>query len=198
MINYLTFNLLPYREEARMRMKNEFYRLLGICALLGVALAVLVYLFLNSLISAQERRNEELNRGIAELDKQIKEVQNLEKEKQKFIARKQKIEELQNQRYSAAMIFYDLNKIIPEGVYLLSLNSLGGNMYQIVGNAVNDNMIANFMSSIPSTGLFEVPELRQIMTINSNFKGSNVTSQQFTVDTKLYNEAERMAQNSLQ
>ena len=79
-----------------------------------------------------------------------------------FLERKQKIEELQNKRYEAAKLIDDLNVLIPDGVYLTSIEGDAKNNYKLSGKAVSDSKVALFMKNLPSTGVFEIPQLTSI------------------------------------
>lgn len=179
MIKLIALNLLPYREIERARKEKEFNRMMAIAAVLGVASALAVYLFLSQLIGNQEDRNRLLQTNIDQLDAQIKEVATLKQQKQAFLARKQKIEELQNERYKAAMILNDLNILMPEGTYLISIQGDAKGSYTLVGRAISDNKVADFMRSLPSTGLFNAPKLVGIRT--------NSGAQEFTLTADLVN-----------
>ena len=183
MIKLIGLNLLPYREIAQQKKQEEFNRLMVLSLLVGVILAGAVWLFLGQTINNQESRNQLLKDNIAKLDEEIKEVENLEQKKKDFLARKQKIEELQNERYVAAMMLNDLNTLLPDGAYLTKIESKeskekGGIVtYELVGNALSDSKVATFMRSLPSTGVFQTPSLNLITT-----KGS---AQEFKLNVKL-------------
>lgn len=164
MIKLIGLNLLPYRDWERQKKKAAFNQWMAIAAVLGVVLAGSVWFLLSQAISNQEDRNQLLKSGIAELDQKIKDVELLELQKKEFLKRKQKIEELQNERYKAAMILSDLNTMMPEGVYLTRIESKDGKAYILTGRALNDNKVAMLMRSLPTTGLFEAPELIGIKT----------------------------------
>ncbi|MDO5687127.1 MAG: PilN domain-containing protein [Neisseria sp.] len=177
MIKLIGLNLLPYREIERQEKQKEFNRLMVLALLAGLVLAGVVWFMLNQTISNQNSRNELLQAGIADLDNQIKDVKDLERQKQEFLARKLKIEELQNERYKAAMIFNDLNTVMPDGVYLTKIESSDGLAYTLSGRALSDSRVAMLMRSLPSTGLFSTPELVGIKTNNG--------AQEFVLRTRL-------------
>ncbi|MBR6026198.1 MAG: PilN domain-containing protein [Neisseriaceae bacterium] len=177
MIKLIGLNLLPYREIARQKKKAEFNRMMIAAMILGFVLAGVVWFLLNSLINDQEGRNQTLRDGIGELNKKIEQVKELEERRDAFLARKNKIEELENERYKAAMIFNDLNRLMPDGTFLTHIQSKDGTQYSFTGVALSDSKVAAFMRSLPSTGLFEEAKLVEIKTE----KGVQV----FTVETKL-------------
>lgn len=179
MIKLIGLNLLPYREIERKKKLDAFKRFMLFSLLAGVVAAGVIWFLLNQAIGSQEERNNYLKTNIAELDKQIKEVEALEQRKREFVARKEKIEELQHERFKVAMMFNDLNRIMPEGAFLTHIQSRGDKTYNLTGVALSDSKVAAFMRSLPSTGVFSTPELVEIRTE----KGV----QRFTVSSKLAN-----------
>lgn len=181
MIKLIGLNLLPYREIERKKKLDAFKRFMLMCVLAGIIAAGVVWFLLNQAISNQEDRNGFLQAEIAKLDEEIKEVEELEKRKQQFIARKEKIEELQHERFQIAMMFNDLNRLMPEGAFLTHIQSSDGKTYNLTGVALSDSKVASLMRSLPSTGVFSVPQLVEIKTE----KGV----QKFTISSRLVNKA---------
>lgn len=191
MIQYLTFNLLPYREIARAKQKREFNVLLMVFAAIAVVTLVLVIGYFKSQVSIQQSRNGKLQSAIAELDAEIKDVNDLEQEVQRFTARKQKIEELQYRRYLVAKMMDDLNEVVPQGVFLSSIKSQGADQYEFVANAPSFLQISNMMASMTSTHFFDTPvflkssfqEMKVRDKAGKEKKGPKI--QQFTFTSKI-------------
>ncbi|MCS4534211.1 PilN domain-containing protein [Neisseria montereyensis] len=167
MIELTKINLLPYREEIQQKKKKQFKTLVLLALVVGIGLSTITYLGINRAISSQEARNEFLNQEISKLDENLLEINKLEKEKADFLARKQKVEELQEKRFQAAYIIDTLNVLIPEGTYLTAITAENPTTYTISGKATSDNKIAMFMRSIPSTGVFMQPELMSIKKVDN-------------------------------
>ena len=177
MIQLTRVNLLPYREEERLQKQKQFQRLLLLGGLGGLVASGLIYTMLGQAISGQEDRNQMLEQEINILNKQIAEVNQLKAEKASFLARKQKVEELQNQRFRAAKILDDLNLMMPDGTYLTAIKSDQTNGYTFTGRAISDNKIAMLMRALPSTGIFQQPELQSIRKLDD--------AQEFTLKAAL-------------
>ena len=167
MIPLIQLNMLPYREEQDKQKKAQFTRLMVFSGLVGVGLLVLTYVSLSGMILNQESRNQQLTDGIAQLDIQIKEVETLEAEKRDFLARKAKVEELENKRFEAARMIDSLNTVAPEGVYLTGIKAKDVSTYTLSGKATSDSKIADFMRVIPSTNVFGQPSLDSINEVES-------------------------------
>ena len=168
MIPMIKINLLPYREALMQQQKQKFKSLMLLGLLLALALAALSYFAFNGSIASQEGRNQVLKDGLTQLDGQIAEIKKLQAEKASFLARKQKVEELESKRFEAARIVETLNTLVPEGLYLTAITGDDANPdnYSISGKAISDSKIAMFMRAIPSTGLFNSAELDNIKKVN--------------------------------
>ena len=167
MIPLIQLNMLPYREEQDKQKKAQFTRLMIFSGLIGVGLLVFTYVSLSGLILNQESRNQQLTAGIEQLNIQIKEVETLEAEKRDFLARKAKVEELENKRFEAARMIDSLNTVAPEGVYLTGIKAKDVSTYILSGKATSDSKIADFMRVIPSTNVFGQPSLDSINKVES-------------------------------
>ena len=169
MIEFTKINLLPYREEIKQRKKQQFNILMLSALLVGVGLSVLAYVSINSAISNQESRNQFLETEISKLDTDLGEIKKLQQEKENFLAKKQKVEELQEKRSQAAYIIDTLNVLTPENTYWTAVDAENPSTYTITGRAMSDNKIAMLMRALPSTGVFSQPELLSIKK-NDNYQ----------------------------
>lgn len=167
MIPLIKVNMLPYREQLDKQKKSQFTRLMVASALAGVGLLVFTYVTLSGMVMNQESRNRQLTDGIAKLDIQIKEVNTLETEKRDFLARKAKVEELENKRFEAARMIDSLNTVAPEGVFLTGIKAKDVSTYTLTGKATSDSKIADFMRVIPTTNIFGQPSLDSINKVEA-------------------------------
>ena len=167
MIELTRINLLPYREEIKQRKQQQFKILMLGAFAVGLGLAAATYLGIDSAISNQEGRNNFLQIEIDRLDRELGEIDKLQQEKEAFLAKKLKVEELQEKRYQAAYILDSLNTLTPDNTYLTALEAESPTSYKISGHAVSDNKIAVMMRSLPSTGIFLQPELLSIKKVDN-------------------------------
>ena len=167
MIELTRINLLPYREEIKQRKQQQFKVLMLGAFAIGLGLAAATYLGIDSAISNQEGRNNFLQTEIDRLDRELGEIDKLQQEKEAFLAKKLKVEELQEKRYQAAYILDSLNALTPDNTYLTALEAESPTSYKISGHAVSDNKIAVMMRSLPSTGIFLQPELLSIKKVDN-------------------------------
>ncbi|HHX2522336.1 TPA: PilN domain-containing protein [Neisseria subflava] len=167
MIELTRINLLPYREEIKQRKQQQFKVLMLGAFAVGLGLAAVTYLGIDSAISNQEGRNNFLQTEIDRLDRELGEIDKLQQEKEAFLAKKLKVEELQEKRYQAAYILDSLNALTPDNTYLTALEAESPTSYKISGHAISDNKIAVMMRSLPSTGIFLQPELLSIKKVDN-------------------------------
>ena len=167
MIELTRINLLPYREEIKQRKQQQFKILMFGAFAVGLGLAAATYLGIDNAISNQEGRNNFLQTEIERLDRELGEIDKLQQEKEAFLAKKLKVEELQEKRYQAAYILDSLNTLTPDNTYLTALEAESPTSYKISGHAISDNKIAVMMRSLPSTGIFFQPELLSIKKVDN-------------------------------
>ena len=167
MIELTRINFLPYREEIKQRKQQQFKILMLGAFAVGLGLAAATYLGIDSAIRNQEGRNNFLQTEIDRLDRELGEIDKLQQEKEAFLAKKLKVEELQEKRYQAAYILDSLNALTPDNTYLTALEAESPTSYKISGHAISDNKIAVMMRSLPSTGIFLQPELLSIKKVDN-------------------------------
>lgn len=183
-MNLIKVNLLPYREMREAKLKQQFQLIMALGAIAGVVAAGIVYFGLSEMLDNQNQRNTTIEEGLVALDKDLAAIKDLQKRKEDFLLRKSKVEELDNKRFEGARIVDSLNQLVPEGVYLISLqgqmnNGALSNQYTIVGRALTESKVAMFMEALPSTGVFDNPILDNMK------QNEEARAQEFTLRTKL-------------
>ncbi|MBX5463146.1 MAG: PilN domain-containing protein [Steroidobacteraceae bacterium] len=156
-------NLLPWREEQRKERKVAFMVALGGATVAAALAAFAMLLLFNSLIDAQESRNETLRAEIRLLDKQIEEINNLESAKQKFIARMEIIEKLQRSRPEIVHLFDEIARQLPDGVYLTAVKQTDKRL-RFDGVAQSSTRVSTFMRNIDASEWLRNPELEVVQT----------------------------------
>lgn len=161
-------NLLPWREALRKQKKQDFFVVVGIFVGIMAAVVIAVHLYMASLIDNQIARNDTLKREITQVEKKIEEIKNLERQKEQLIARMRVIEELQSNRPAIVHLFDELVKVIPEGLYIDTLEQKGG-MITIKGMAQSNARVSAFMRALEESQWFKKPSLE---VINSKTSGT--------------------------
>lgn len=177
-------NLLPWREERRKQLTQEFARQ----AVLGAALAALVggygWYHVNGLIDQQNARNNYLQDQIRVLQSEIREIRDLESTKQQLLARMNVIQRLQQRRPQIVHLFSELAATLPDGVYLTAVQQKGDNL-TLQGRAQSNARVSAYMRNLGASPWLKNPELEVIQT-DKNDQVSSFTLKlaQSTPDSK--------------
>jgi type IV pilus assembly protein PilN len=188
-----SINLLPWRQALRQRRRKEF--MVGLVAALAVAgvVTILAHVTVNSMIDAQNRRNELLKSEITELDKAIEQILALEEQKARMIARMQVIDTLQSSRPEVVKMFDQIVSTLPEGVYLTSVKQAGRKI-EFNGVAQSSTRVSAFMRNIDASESLSTPELKVIQTGRDAGPGAQFTlfaSQRAPATEEQANQAKR-------
>lgn len=140
-------NLLPWREELRLKRKKDFLLAAFGAVLMGAALTFGTKLYFQSQISYQEARNNLLRNEITELDAKIADIRELEARKARMIARMEIIEELQTSRPEAVHLMDEAVNVLPEGTHLTALRQQGARI-EITGITQSSTRVATLMRNV--------------------------------------------------
>ncbi len=160
----IRINLLPHREEKRKALRQQFFALSGLVAVLAVLIIVMVHGVIAGYISQQESKNEFLKREIAVLDKEIDEIKRLKEQTSALLSRKGVIESLQISRTETVQLFNELAHRVPTGIYLKSLKQTG-NRIGITGIAQSNARVSTLMRNLEASPLLERPDLVEIKAV---------------------------------
>jgi type IV pilus assembly protein PilN len=162
----ILINLLPHREAARKRRKEQFFVLLGAAALLGGMVCGLVYGWYQAQISTQNDKNVFLEAETKKLDNEIKEVATLQAEIAALRARQGAVESLQGDRNLPVFVLTDLVKQLPDGVFVASMRQ-EGNTLSLTGSAQTQERVAEFLRNLNNNSVwFSKPDLIEVVAGN--------------------------------
>ncbi len=154
-------NLLPWREAERKKRQQEFgLMLLGGALLTGLAVFG-IHMQFQSMISAQNQRNEFLKSEIRVVEQQIREIEELDKTKQNLLARMNVIQELQSSRPQIVHLFDEMVSILPDGVYLTAVSQDNNRVY-FEGQAQSNARVSSMMRNIDDSEWLTSPKLELI------------------------------------
>jgi type IV pilus assembly protein PilN len=162
----ILINLLPHRELAKKRRKEEFYITLGMAFVVGCLFSGAGYLWYDEQISSQKDKNQYLKNEITLLDGQIKDIATLQEEIAALRARQQAVEDLQSDRNFPVHLLNELVSQLPSGVYLTSLRQEAGGV-SLVGVAQSNEKISEVLKNINGNSEWlSKPELVEIVATN--------------------------------
>lgn len=157
----IRINLLPHREEARRRRRQQFYAISLAMIVLGGLIGLVVHSVYAEYIERQEARNGFLKAEIAKLDQEIAEIRRLREQIDALLARKQVIESLQGIRAETVHLFNELAQGMPEGVYLKSVKQ-AGNRVTLTGYAQSNARVSHLMRNLEGSPFLEQPTLVEV------------------------------------
>lgn len=164
----ILINLLPHREEARLKRKEAFKVAVAGSMVLGGLVVAMVYLVYQASLTDQRERNETLKAEIRALEVQIKEISNIEAEIASLKARQKAVEDLQSDRNAQTYLMNELVKQLPDGVYVTSMRQEGQTIL-IQGVAQSNQRVSEVLKNFSSGSVwFARPELLEIQagTVN--------------------------------
>ena len=154
-------NLLPWRAERQKERKKQFFLMLAISAVAGLAVWFMINTYYNRQISGQQARNAFLDQEIVAVQAKITEIQSLEDKKNKLLNRKIVIEELQANRSQMVHLFDSLVRTIPDGVILTSIKQEGDKL-TLEGRSQSNARVSTYMRNFETSGWMSKPDLSVI------------------------------------
>ena len=167
-------NLLPWREEERKELTQQFLIVMGVSVAFVCAIIFSVHAFIGNQIDHQQDRNKILKDEIVRLDKALKQITDLEDTKEKLLARMEVIQSLQQKRPQIVHLFDELVRTVPEGIYLNKIIQKGTGL-TIDGVAESNGRVSAYMRNIDTSEWMSTPKLSVIKTLKGSMRSSEFT-----------------------
>lgn len=164
-------NLLPWRQELRKQRQQEFVAILMAVVMLAVALVLFGHMALSKQVSDQEERNQYIKAEIGKLDGQIEEIDALQARREELLSRMKVIQDLQGRRPVIVRIFDEIVRVLPDGVYLRSLERRG-DTFNLTGVAESANQVSNLMRNLDASPWFKSPQLSTVAAADGGKQAS--------------------------
>lgn len=160
-------NLLPWREERRQELKQQFFVILFGVLLIGAGSVYLVEMNVQSQIEYQNQRNQFIVGETKKLEQQIKEIEELKKKRESLIERMKVIQDLQGNRPAIVKVFDEMVRTVPDGLYFKRVKSTG-DVISMSGFAESNNRVSNLMRNLDASELFEAPNLSKVQAASKD------------------------------
>lgn len=154
----VTINLLPIKAELRRKALIQHVVVLGICLVLAVAV-------LGGVQTSIKHRRDTLQQDITDTKLEIQkltikagEIEDFKKRKQELERKLDIIKQLNAEKAGPVQMLDELSLLIPEKVWLKSLNNTGDKLV-LEGGAVDNTVIAEFMKKLQGSQHFSDVEL---------------------------------------
>jgi len=177
-------NLLPHREEKRKRRQQQFGVLGGLAAIAGLAVAAVIWFYLDRQVDQQTQNVNYMKGEIAKLDKQIEEIQKIREETASLLAKKQVVETLKSNRSEPVQLLDQLLRQLPEGVYLKSVKQTGPKV-NVMGYAQSNARVSTLMRNLGASPYLENPELVEIHAVDNPDKKSGSRINEFNMNISI-------------
>ncbi len=162
----ILINLLPHREAARKRQKEQFFTQLGLSALLGGVICGAVFVWYQGQIASQQDRNSFLQTEITRLDNEIKDIASLQAQIASLRARQTAVEDLQGDRNLPVHLLDELVSQLPDGIYLTSMKQEGQNVL-LTGVAQSQERVSELLRNLSNQSVWlSKPQLVEIVASN--------------------------------
>lgn len=173
-------NLLPHRQLKREARQREFGLMALLSAIAAGAIIFMGYTYVSASVDSQIDRNKRLDTAIAKLDKEIADIKDLKDQINAMLERKQVVENLQTDRSQAVIVFDELSRQLPDGIYFKSFEQKGG-VITIEGVADTNARVATLVRNFNSSKWMESPILVEIKAVTAN----GIKQNMFTVKVSL-------------
>ena len=182
----ILINLLPHREAARKRQKDQFYTQLALSALLGGAICGAVFTWYQARISDQQARNSFLKSEITKLDAEIKDIAGLQGQIASLRARQTAVEDLQADRNMPVHLLEELVAELPDGIYLSGVKQENLNVL-LTGTAQSQERVSDLLRSLSTETKWLVnPKLVEIVAGSATSANrENLRVSKFTIRASL-------------
>ena len=175
-------NLLPHRQIRREAKQREFGLMALFSAVAACAILFVAYTIINSKVESQLERNQRLNNAITKLDKEIKDIKDLKEQISAMLERKQVVENLQTNRSQAVVVFDELSRQLPEGMYFKSIKQ-EGKVITLEGVADTNARVATLVRNFNQSNWMESPILVEIKAITVGAQKQNLFTLKVSLKT---------------
>lgn len=172
-------NLLPWRQELRKARQKQFIQISLLVVLLTALLMAAFGAFLDYRTDLQLSRNQIIEHGIRDLNREISEVRALRKKRDQLLEWVSIVQRLQTNRSDPIRIFNDLAHATGESLYLTRLEKKD-NQLLLEGEAADNRAISGLMRNLARSDYLLNPVLTDVSasTANPGFNRFKLTLQQ--------------------
>jgi len=179
-----TFNLLPWREEAKRQRQIQFNTMAGATFAIAVVMVLLVTTLIDNAVVLQQQKNNYVRQEIQVVDHKIEEIKELRQAKNNLRRRMDLIERLQNTRNLSTHLLDSIASVISPGVYLNSVSRKGSTI-SFKGLAESNNHLANMLRNIESSQWLRNPLVQHINVKKGEIRQLNSFALRVDVNTAL-------------
>lgn len=168
----INVNLLPWREEARKQHNMQFMCCIGVACIILLLTMLISHMWVHANIASQLTRNQFLRQQITSLNSEVKPLRSKAKKYSELHDRYNHWMSLQSERFQVIAMLNELPKVIPIGVSLHEI-TIEGDRIILQGEARSHYKVADMMSRIDRSTVFDTPDLTEVALADSSDKAKN-------------------------
>ena len=158
-------NLLPWRQERRDALRNEFIVVCVIALAIGALAVMGVNVKYANDIKDQQKRNSFIQAEMKKLDEEIKAIESLQRERARLIERMEVIQNLQGDRPVVVHGFDEMARTLPDGVFYTDVKRSNKRL-SVQGLTESTNRVSNLMRNLDASPWFKDPQLSRVESKN--------------------------------
>ena len=146
-------NLLPWRDELRIKRNNEFVAICVGALFLGLAAAGSTWFYYDHKLQDQEQANQLIQSTNQNLDVQLKALDGLQEQRNAIVERMKLIQGLQTQRPIAVHLIDEIVRVTPSNMYITKFQRTG-DKFTIEGKAESPNTVAELLRNLEASSWY--------------------------------------------
>jgi type IV pilus assembly protein PilN len=183
----IRINLLPVRAAQKKEKLRGQIIVVVLCLVVVCLLCVGTFLHINMKIDAERAEVARMESDIQSLKKKIGEVGRFKKLQQELKGKLEILDKLKDDRSGPARYLDELNKIIPEKLWLTEFTERNGSV-SVKGVALSEKNVAEFMRNLTTSQMFDKVDL--VQTAQKDKQGLKLQDFQLTFVIS-YNQKEK-------
>lgn len=155
-------NLLPWRQEERLRKNQEFNVMAAAAAVLAALVALLALTYLNNQLSDQQSANEMISNENKRIEGVLEDIKALEAQRDEMVSRMKIVQDLQGRRSVPVRIWDDIARAVPNNMYLVGIKREGDTI-TLSGFAANNSVVSQLVRNLdasPWLGSSLIPQIK--------------------------------------
>ena len=154
----IRINLLPVKQAAQAERQRQEITRAGLALVLLVVLGVAIRFQQGRELANAETRIAQVEEALKALDSQVRDVNELDAKKKALDSKLKVIADLGRKRVGPVGVMTDLAKATPDRVWLTDFSESGGSA-TITGQAVDNQIVAEFLRSLSTSPYFTTVDL---------------------------------------
>ena len=146
-------NLLPWRDELRIKRNNEFVAICVGALFLGLAAAGSTWFYYDHKLQDQEQANQLIQSTNQNLDVQLNALEGLQEQRNAIVERMKLIQGLQTQRPIAVHLIDEIVRVTPSNMYITKFQRTG-DKFTIEGRAESPNTVAELLRNLEASSWY--------------------------------------------